>query len=210
MRKIAIPNLMIYITGAMLAVYILEFVGVNIAQFLIFDRDLILQGQVWRVISYVIMPPSGSNVIFTILALYFYYFIGSSLENHWGSSRFCLYYLFGILGTIIAGFITGYGINTYLNLSLFFAFAALYPNTQVMLFFIIPIKIKYLAYLDALLFVISFIFGSWITRAAILASLLNFFIFFGPDFIRTIKEQRSYSATRRNFRKQMNDNQNRW
>ena len=93
--------------------------------------------------------------------------------------------------------------NSYLNLSLFFAFAVLYPDFQVMLFFILPVKIKYLALIDAAYFVLMLIVGDWATRAAILLSLVNFILFFGGDFIRMIRQQAGYQKTRRNFRKYM-------
>ena len=135
-----------------------------------------------------------------VFALYFYYLIGTALEREWGSSWFNIYYIFGVIGTIIGGFITGYATNYYLNLSLFFAFAAMYPNFEVLLFFFIPIKIKWLALLDAALFLISFLFGTWPDRAAIIASLVNFLIFFGPSFFRGIREKYDDYKRRKKFR----------
>ncbi len=88
-------------------------------------------------------------MFFIAFSLYFYYLIGTALEREWGSFWFDVYYFCGAIGTVIAGFITGSATNYYLNMSLFFAFAALYPNFQVLLFFFIPIKIKWLAYVDA-------------------------------------------------------------
>ncbi|MFA9379805.1 MAG: rhomboid family intramembrane serine protease [Acetanaerobacterium sp.] len=216
-RKIAVPNLMLYITGGMLVMFLLGFLFPGMVIFMgqetsllgIFslNRDALFSGQVWRLITYIFMP-SGSSPIFILISLYFYYMIGTNLERQWGTARFNLYYLLGMLGTTIAALISGYGTNMYLNYSLFFAFAVLFPNMQVLLFFVIPLKIKYLAYLNAAFFLFSFVVGSWIDRAAILASLLNFFLFFGGDFFKRIREQRKYSATRRNFHRQMNNN--RW
>lgn len=91
--------------------------------------------------------------------------------------------------------------NSVLNLSLFLAFAILYPNYQVMLFFIIPIKVKYLALLDAVYFAVQLIFGSWTVRLAVVVSLLNILLFFGGDFFNTIRRESSYWKTRYNFRK---------
>ncbi len=215
-RKVAVPNLMLYITGGMLLMFIISYLMPGIVEFqgqqttvlglLTLDRNALFAGQVWRLITYIFLPPNSSP-IFILLSLYFYYMIGTNLESYWGTARFNLYYILGMLGTTIAALIAGYGTNMYLNYSLFFAFAVLFPDTQIMLFFVIPLKIKYLAYVNAAFFGISFIFGSWAMRAAILASLLNFFLFFGGDFIKRIREQRQYSATRRNFRRQ---NNNRW
>ncbi|MBQ3242834.1 MAG: hypothetical protein IJA99_07790, partial [Oscillospiraceae bacterium] len=96
------------------------------------------------------------------------------------------------------------------NLSLFLAFAFLFPDHEVLLFFFFPIKMKYLAYVDWALFILQLIVGDWATRGAIIASLLNFFLFFGGDFIRWIKNQKKYAAQRRNFRRAMKENQNRY
>ncbi len=170
--------------------------------YLYFSPALIAQGQVWRIFTFIFLPPQ-SSLLFIVFALYFYYFIGNALENEWGSFRFTLYYLLGVVGTIIAGLLTGGATNSYLNLSLFFAFAALYPNMQVLLFFFIPIKIKWLAYLDAALFAYQFLLGTWQTRAAILASLLNFLIFFGPSVLRQIRDNLRYRKQREDWRRQM-------
>ena len=108
-----------------------------------------------------------------------------------------------MLGTILAAFITGYGTSIYLNLSLFLGFAYLFPDIEILLFFILPIKIKYIAYLNWAFFIVNLLTGTMGQRVAIIASLINFFIFFGKDFIDYLKFQRKYSATRRNFKKEM-------
>lgn len=201
-RKYSIPNLMVYITLTMAAVYIMDFIGLRISSYLMLSMDAVAVGQIWRLITFIFVPPGGS-VIMVLLSLYFYYFVGSSLENAWGSFQFGVYYLFGVAGAIVAGIISGFGTNVYLNLSLFLAFAQLFPEERVLLFYIIPVKVKWLAWLDWALFAVNFIFGSWSTRAAILFSLINFFIFFGPDFIKRIRDNRRYGATRRNWQREM-------
>jgi membrane associated rhomboid family serine protease len=201
---------MIYITVTMLAVYLADLlIGMGLSGYLYFDRDLIFRGQVWRLLTFIVIPPNTS-MIFVLFSLYFYYFIGNSLEQAWGASQFTFYYLCGVIGTIIAGMITGAAGNSYLNLSLFFAFAQLFPETRVLLFFIIPVKIKWLDYLDWALFDISFI-GALIvldfaTCASILVSILNFFLFFGPDFMNRIKAWNR----RRKYRKQVGNGNDFW
>ena len=190
-RWLAIPNLMLIIVGAMAIVFIMDFAignttGRSLISILSFDRDAIMAGQVWRVVTFLFVPPSTS-VIWVIFGLYFYYMIGSTLENQWGAFGFTLYYLIGALGSIISGFIAGSVTNSYLNLSMFFAFALLYPDYQILLFFFIPIKMKYLALLDAIGFIVMFVMGSWSTRLAIIVALINLFIFFGPNFIDRVK-----------------------
>ena len=200
-RRICIPNLMLYLVIAMAGVYIVElFVpDMPLSLYLYFDRSLIFAGQWWRVITWILIPPS-SSIIFIIFSLYFYYLIGLGLEHSWGSFKFNLYYLVGIIATIIGGFITGTTDNTFLNYSLFFAFAILYPDFQVMLFFFIPIKIKWLALVDLLFFIISLIFSPMYIRVAIIASMLNFILFFYEDFGKFIKNQVYYFKHRNKYK----------
>ena len=200
-RNICIPNLMLYIVIAMAGVFVVElFVPtVPLSWYLYFDRELIFAGQWWRIITWIFIPTSTS-VVWIIFSLYFYYLIGSGLEQRWGSFKFNLYYLAGIIATIIGGFIMGTTDNTFLNLSLFFGFAVLYPNFQIMLFFFIPIKIKWLALVDLGLFIFSFIVTSWAGRVAIIASLLNFILFFFEDFGKFIKNQIYYFKHRNKYK----------
>ena len=202
--RFAIPNLMLAVVTGMLIVFALGFVFPTLGIFdrLSLDWPMVLQGQVWRLITFIFLPPS-SSVVWIFITLYFNYLIGHTLERTWGDFKFNIYYFCGVVGNIIAAALTGYGMNSYLNLSLFFAFAALYPEFQVMLFFLLPVKIKYLALIDAAYFVLMLIVGDWATRAAILLSLVNFILFFGGDFIRLIRQQAGYRKTRRNFRKYM-------
>ena len=155
---------------------------------------MILHGQIWRLVSWVLIPPSGLD-IFTIIMLLFYYSLGTALERTWGEFRYNVYIFSGILFTVIGAFllyfigglqISLYGasiISTYyINLSIFLAFAANYPDMQVLLYFVIPIKIKWMAYLDIAYLAYNFIrvsgYGAWAVRMMILVSLLNFIIFF--------------------------------
>lgn len=195
--RFAIPNFMTTIVTGMAMVFVcnLLFPRANLISYLYFSPQLVLHGQIWRLITFIFIPPD-SSLFFILFALYFYYLIGNSLEHEWGSFKFNLYYLVGILGNLVAGFITGAATNSFLNLSLFFAFAAVYPNMQVLLFFILPIKIKYLAWVDAALYLFAFIGGNLATKAAILASLINVFLFFGPNVLRQMKANYGYRKQR--------------
>ena len=117
---------------------------------------LILHGQVWRLVTFLLIGPE-TNLIFVIFVLLFYYSIGSSLEQVWGTFRFNMYYLIGVLGTIVGAFLTyviltfaygeSYGafVNMdtfYLNMTLFLAYAAMFPEMEVYLYMILPIKVK--------------------------------------------------------------------
>lgn len=200
-RNICIPNLMLYIVIAMAGVFVVElFVPtMPLSLYLYFDRDLIFAGQWWRIITWIFIP-TNSSIVWIIFSLYFYYMIGSGLEHAWGSFKFNLYYLVGIIATIIGGFIAGATDNSYLNLSLFFAFAVLYPDHQIMLFLFIPIKIKWLALVDLVFFIISLIIMPIFYKVAIIASLLNFILFFYEDFGKFIKNQVYYFKHRNKYK----------
>lgn len=197
----SIPHLMYMITGVMLAVYVADLVlRGQVSAMLYFDRALIFQGQVWRLVTFLFLPPNSSP-IWILFSLYFYCLIGNGLDSAWGSFRFNIFYLVGALGAVCSGLITGYAANGFLNMSLFLAFAAIYPDHQVLVFFFLPIKIKWLALLDALYFVFSFFAGGWTSKLSILFALLNIALFFGGDILRNAKLQAGYWKTRYNFRK---------
>lgn len=200
--RFAIKNLMLHITILNAIVYLTSylFTTFSLVSYMALVPNLVMQGQVWRIITYVFVPPNVS-IILTAITLYFYYFIGLSLEHRWGSFKFNVYYLLGIILTAAASMISGYTIvGTYLNLSLFFAFAMLYPNMEVLFFFVIPLKVKYLAYLDAAFYAYVLIRGKAPDRIAIIGSLLNFFIFFGPDIYKLIKLKIKVMKNRSRYR----------
>lgn len=130
---------------------------------LYFDPAMFCKGQVWRLATYALVPAS-SGILWLAVSLYFYYFIGSSLEQAWGQGKFTVYYFTGLILTalysLVLYWITGTRVlvsATYLNLSMFFAFATLWPEQRVLLFFIIPVKMKWLAWVDAAFFVLQIV-----------------------------------------------------
>ena len=187
--RYAIPNLITNIIILYAAGFVLNLINPTFySQFLSLDAGKILQGQIWRIVTFIIQPPSDS-LIFIVFVLYLYYMIGKQLEAAWGAFRFNLYFfsgmLFIVIGAILAFLLTGAVLpmdTWYLNLSLFFAFAALYPDIQLLLFFVIPIKIKWLAYLDVALLaysmITSILSGNWAGCVVILCSLANVLVFF--------------------------------
>ena len=151
LRRYAINDLMKYVVFGQGILYALMMVmptlGYRLYRLMTLTRSGLFSGQIWRLVTFIFVPPSSSPV-FVIFSLYFYYMIGMSLERRWGKVKFNLYYFIGMLAAIIACLLTGYAGNTFLNLSLFFAFAAMFPEEEVLLFMILPIKMKYLAVLD--------------------------------------------------------------
>lgn len=191
--RYAIPNLIKYIVGLYAVGLLIGMINGNIYDdFLSLDFSMILKGQVWRLITFLIPQMPLTNFLFVLIEIYMYYLIGSSLERIWGNFRFNLYFLSGVLLNIIGaalifGF-TGISISpslSYINRSMFFAYAALFPNEHFYLYFLIPIKAKYIAIfygifmgLDLFRYLFSgnlylFLFG-----LTIIISFLNFIIFF--------------------------------
>ena len=206
LRRYSISNLMRYIVIGQGLVYILMYIwpslGNTVYSMITLSRAAILHGQIWRLVTFIFTPPM-TNPMFALFALYFYYLIGTGLEARWGKVRFNLYYAVGMLCAIIACLITGYADNAYLNLSLFFGYAALFPNEEVLLFMLLPIKIKYLALVDVLIYLRAFIVGGASERVTIVLCLLNVILFLGGDLLSTLRRESQYWKTRYNFRKAM-------
>ncbi|TCL54403.1 membrane associated rhomboid family serine protease [Hydrogenispora ethanolica] len=204
--RYAIRNLMYYVIVLNAVFYGLMFFDRtgSVIRLLELDPALILRGQVWRLISFIFIPPMVSP-LWIIFTLYFYYLVGVNLEHEWGSFRFNLYYLIGMLATIVVAFLFGGATGVYLNLSLFLAFAYLFPNYQIMLFFVLPVKIKYLAWLNWAVLAWTVLTGSWGSKAAAVASVVNYFVFFGADLIATGKLNRQVHQNRKRFFEQLGD-----
>lgn len=211
--KYAIRNLPLYIAlcygvGAVLNI---ASGGTFYTQYLSLNPYLVLHGQPWRLVTFLIATPE-SNIIFLIFMLLFYYSLGESLVHVWGAFRFNMYVLTGILGTILASFIV-YFIQPspyifmdtyYLNMSIFLAFAAIFPDMQIYLYAIIPIRVKWLALIYAALMVYEFITGDIGAKVCIVVSMMNFFVFFlssrdykkiSPKEVRRRRDFRKKAAT---------------
>lgn len=197
--RFGIRNLMLYIVIGNILVYLFSMMDTTgiFMSYLSFSPAMILKGQIWRLFTFVFIP-TASGLLWVAISLYFYYFIGSTLEQAWGTGKFTLFYLGGVLCTIVYGIViwlcTDYAIigldAAYLNLSMFFAFAILFPDMQVLLFFIIPIKIKWLAILDAVFFAFGIIFGQFPFNLLPLVAIFNVFIFCWDMFLDFFRRNR--------------------
>ena len=191
-RNKGIPNLMLYISIGTAIVYVLSQIDKSSTLYyaLCFDKALILQGQVWRLITYV-FTYSGSNILMTLIGLLCYFSLGKAVENSWGTFRFNLFYFTGILlMDVFCMVFEGWADITYLNLSLLLAYATLYPNSQFLLFFIIPVKAWILAlfYLVVTLynvFILTYM-GMFPYNLFPLIAIANYFLFFGKDVVNVI------------------------
>ena len=226
--KYAIPRLPLYMIMCYAAGYILSMVNPSFIYYISLDPYAILHGEVWRLVSWILIPPDTSNIFFTLITLYFYYSIGITLERTWGTFFFNVYIFSGLLFTVIGAFLMyGYimlrGGNTldaaslelvfselslyystyYISMSIFLGFAATYPDMEVLLMFILPIKVKVLA----IIYVAVLVWEGWHMKImglfVIGASLLNFIVF----FIMTRKNLRRphrMTARQKAFRREVN------
>lgn len=205
-----IQNLMLYIVIGNVIVWLFSAMDSSgmFSSYLTFDPALILRGQVWRIISFILIP--NSTGFWAIIFFYFYYWIGSALERQWGAARFTIFVFTGVILTVIYGFVIYFATGVsypvgayYIYMSMFFSFATLYPDMQVLLFFIIPIKIKWLAYLDAAFFLISMLGTAFPFNLLPLVAMLNYFIFFGDDLIKAIAPNKvRYSKSTVDFKRE--------
>ena len=201
-RDKGIPNLMLYISLGTGLVYLFTFALQNpiLYDYLCFDREAILRGQVWRLLSYV-LTDYDSNMVLMLVSLVCYYSLGRAMENAWGTCRFTLFYLCGVLMMDVYCMIFG-GVASpyYLNLSLFLGYATLYPNAQFLLFFIIPVKAWIFALVDLAMVLFGLIMYPFPTNLFSVISLANYFLFFGKDVLNVIPMSWRVNA-RRLFKK---------
>lgn len=246
--KYAIPNLSTVLIACYAAGYIMQLLNGNLLYFLTLNPYEILHGQVWRLVSWVLVPPSMGNIFTTLIMLYFYWSTGTTLERTWGTYRYNVYIFSGMLFTVLGSFIAmgaGYlfyeevwtlSVNAkvifsqaslwfstyYINMSIFLAFAATFPDVQVLLMFLVPIKVKWMGIVYAVIIAFDFIGGatgnfmtplgaiqldfSLFSRIAILSSLLNFIVFFFTSrkrIIRSPKQMKRQYEYRREVHRSM-------
>ena len=191
-----IPNLMRYLTIANVLFWVMSMINRPFLSYMLFSPALILRGQVWRLVSFLFVPPSTG--LLALLVFYFYYWIGTTLENQWGTGQFTVYFITGAVLTVLYGFlvyfITGRSVSldsTYLYLSMFFSFAALFPDMQVLFLFFIPMKMKYLAIVNAVFFLYSVVTSSFPENLLPLVAVLNFLIFCGGELRAMLPRRQS-------------------
>lgn len=198
-KKFGIANLTLLLIVGYAIGYILQIVSPSMLAYLTLDANAILKGQVWRLITWLVVPPSSFDV-FTLLILYFYYRIGTLLENIWGTAKYSRYILGGILLTVVSSFLLlaylrfGMGLTDetlayysaigsisfstyYINLSIFMGYAATFPDMRVLYFFVIPLKVKVLGIIDLVMLLYYFFTGGIFAKFAIGAALINIGIF---------------------------------
>ncbi|MGC1481191.1 MAG: hypothetical protein WA771_11845 [Chthoniobacterales bacterium] len=197
--RFAIPGLIRYVVSLNALVFLLLTIEPGYRAALILDRDLVLSGQVWRLVSWIFIPNTDS-FIWVFFFLYFTWWLGDLIEGAWGTFRLNLYYFVGYLGCTAAALVFGQTFaNGALIASLLFAVGTLMPNLEVMLFLVLPVKIKWVALFSVGVFVMMMLSGDWSTRAAIVVTFANYLLFFGPEFIRGTVDSRKTASRRAKF-----------
>lgn len=199
--RFAPPNVTLVLIIGQVLCYLVNYGGAANGNLGILNRiplvpELVLQGEVWRLVTYLFDPPR-MNILFAFFAWYLFYLMGTTLEANWGTFRYCLYLLLGYLASLTAAFIGfavfnvqgEYASNAFLYGSVFLAFARFYPDFTLMLMFILPVKIKWLALLTWIGYGFTFLTDpGWLSKLMILAATLNYLVFFGRDIIRNAKQ----------------------
>lgn len=196
--RLAIPNISLYLVAGQVVFWSVSFLGYFQLERIALMPELVKQGEGWRLFTFLLLPPNSSPV-FIAFAWYLFYMMGSALESYWGVFRYNLFLFVGWALTVGVAFIFpgNYTTNLFLAGSVFLAFAFLNPDFELMLFFILPVKIKWLALFQWLSYGFIFVVGSWPMRFAVLASVGNFLLFFSGELtqrIKTGKRQMDYKA----------------
>ena len=190
-QRYAIPNLMNYITVLYAAVLVIWLMDPMIYfRYFSLDVGLILRGQVWRLVTFLLFPPAFGNFRFTsvlvgVIALFMYQSLGQTLERIWGAFRFNVFFIMGVIAQIAAAFV-GYLVfhqnwmltTGFLNSAIFLAFVLYYPDVQFLMFYVLPVKAKWLGVAECAVYLYSFIFGTTASRVELVISLLNIILFF--------------------------------
>ena len=206
LEKYAIPNLTLYLIICYGIGYLMQFLVPAGYQYLMLDPFLVLKGQVWRLVTWILIPPDSSNIFFVLITLYLYYSLGGLLERIWGTYKYNVYLFSGLLFTILGAFVLcGYSVlmgaqptmytglyllnngsavyfgqfsTYYINMSIFLACAASIPDVQVLLMCLFPIKVKWLGIVYGIILLVNCIQGGIATWIVVIFSLLNFLVFF--------------------------------
>lgn len=193
--RYALPNVTIYLIAGQTLFYVLFLSGKLDRSQTYLAADFLLAGEWWRLLTFPFDPPL-TNPFFAFFAWYLFYLMGTALEAQWGAFRYNIFLLIGYLMTVAVAFLVPFQpvTNTYFLMSVFLAFAFLYPDFVLQIFFVLPVRIKWLALLTWLVYGYNFLMGAWHTRLVIIASVGNFLLFFARDIALQVRYGRRQMA----------------
>ena len=199
---IAIPGLIRAIVTLNALVFVLVLLNKGFDSYLALNIERVRAGEVWRLVTYIFVPQI-SYPLLVLIALWFLWFIGDGLERAWGPFRLTLYFLVGMIGTTVAAVLTNAQFSSQmLFTTLFFAFAHFYPDEVIYIFFILPLKVKWIAWAYAGFLMLGFVTQSNSYRFALIAALSNYLIFFGPGVVRDLRQRKDVAVRRHRFETQ--------
>lgn len=184
------PDPSLLLVGMNAAVWALSMLKPEFPARLALEPELVLSGEVWRLVTFLFIPPALSPLWMVFWLLMFYSF-ASALEGEWGEFKFSVYYAVGAAATVAASAALGTGLSSLpLNTSLFLAFARLFPEVELYVFFVLPVKVRWLSWAAWAVFGANFLLGSWVTRVALLAGVANWALFFGREAFSDLRRLR--------------------
>ena len=200
---LAIPGLLRIVCAFVALVFVLVKMNPYFIELIDLDPARVRAGEVWRLFTYIFIPQFGGlfpDWLGVAMYVLFLWWMGDGLENALGPFKLTIFYVVGMIGTTIAAFFFGSNFsNAMLHSSLFLAFARFYPETMIYLFWVLPVKVKWLAWITAAFLFIGFVSNSWDYRAGLIAAFANFLLFFGPDLIADARQRTSVAQRRRKF-----------
>ncbi|MBU1109838.1 MAG: rhomboid family intramembrane serine protease [Candidatus Riflebacteria bacterium] len=197
-----LEGLIRYVSMLMLLVFFLDRSGMLPYHMLYLNRDAIISGEVWRLFTFLLIPFSD-NMFFLIFELSILVMCADGLEAKWGTFKLTAYYLTGAISNILVVLImpeVQIG-SYYIYMSLFLGFATVYPDYEILLFFILPVKIKYLAMISGALMLYNLVFAPVFMKIAIALSVGNYLLFFSQDALATIRHNRRQYARSAEYEK---------
>lgn len=191
---LAIPNVTVYLIGLQVMCMLLVVGKPEFGELLLLDPTKVREGEYWRLLTFLFYPPTVSP-IWAFFVYYFFWLMGTALEANWGTFRYNLYLLLAAVMSIAAAFlpmalglpVVGGASSGFVSGSVFLAFAFLYPDFVIRIFFILPVRIKWLALLTWIFYGVTLVFGAWLSKAMVLASIANFLLFFWSDILERMR-----------------------
>ena len=191
--RFALPNVTVYFVGGQVLVWSMALLKYLDLERIALLPQAVLAGEGWRLVTFLLLPPNA-HPAFIAFAWYLFYLMGNALEGYWGVFRYNLFILLGWTLTVGVAFLTPghYATNLFLAGSVFLAFAFLNPDFEMLIFFILPVKIKWLALIQWIGYGLALLFGGWSARLAVLAAVGNFLVFFSREIVERVKSGRRH------------------